>query len=75
MGGAEGLQPNGLQSQKSWGKKQRKKKEKWHKQTEEIKKMKIYIFNAYEMILPSSSHDDFMMLHHTTTVIQVDFPS
>lgn len=37
--------------------------------------MKIYIFNAYEMILPSSSHDDFMILHHTTTVIQVGFPS
>lgn len=65
----------GCKARKVGEKKQRKKKKKWHKQTEEIKKMKIYIFNAYEMILPSSSHDDFMMLHHTTTVIQVDFPS
>lgn len=51
------------------------RKGKWHKQTEEIKIMKIYIHNVTGMISPPSSQDDFMILYPTLAVAHAAFPS
>lgn len=69
-GGAAGLQPNGLQSQKS-----KKKRGEMVQIDRGNKKDEHYIHNVIGMISSSPSQNHFMIFYHTLAIFHITFPT